>query len=81
MKKVWSDLSSVRIDQLERDLTYETFFAGAPRLNPKRTLITGKICGIDVTTIKDPVEQNARYLDKLVDELARGKTLDKIMRS
>ena len=67
--------------QIARDVTYETFFAEAPCLNPNRTLITGKICGIDVATIEDPIEQNARYLDKLVDELARGKALEKILRT
>lgn len=66
--------------QLARDVTYETFFAEAPRLNPDRALITGKICGVDVATIEDPVEQNARYLDKLVDELARGRAMDKVLR-
>ncbi|MDM8163141.1 DUF2200 domain-containing protein [Collinsella intestinalis] len=67
--------------QLERDLTYETFFAEAPALNPNRRFITGKICGVDVSAIEDPVEQNARYLDKLVDELARGRALEKILRA
>ena len=67
--------------QLARDVTYETFFTEAPSLNPNRSLITGKICGIDVAAIADPIEQNARYLDKLVDELARGKALEKVLRS
>ena len=67
--------------QLERNLTYETFFAEAPALNPNRWLITGKICGVDVSAIEDPVEQNARYLDKLVDELARGRALEKVLRA
>ena len=67
--------------QLERGVTYREFFDEAPALNPNRTLITGKICGIDVATIEDPIEQNARYLDKLVDELARGKALEKILRT
>ena len=66
--------------QLEAGATYEEFFARAPRLNPNRSLITGKICGIDIATIEDPVEQNARYLDKLVDELASGKAMEKILR-
>ena len=67
--------------QLDHGVTYEAFFAEAPALNPNRTLITGKICGIDVATIEDPVEQNARYLDKLVDELARNRPMEKILRS
>ena len=66
--------------QLGRDLTYREFFDEAPAMNPRRTLITGKVCGEDVATIEDPVEQNARYLDKLVDELARGKALEKVLR-
>lgn len=67
--------------QLEADATYEQFFAAAPQLNPNRSLITGKICGVDIAAIKDPVEQNARYLDKLVDELARGRAMEKILRA
>ena len=66
--------------QLGRDLTYREFFDEAPAMNPRRTLITGKVCGVDVATIEDPVEQNARYLDKLVDELSRGKALEKVLR-
>lgn len=68
-------------EQLEAEATYEQFFAAAPQLNPNRSLITGKVCSVDVAAIEDPVEQNARYLDKLVDELARGRTMEKIMRS
>ena len=67
--------------QLEAGATYEQFFAAAPQLNPNRSLITGKICGVDVTAIENPVEQNARYLDKLVDELARGRAMEKILRA
>lgn len=67
--------------QLEADATYEQFFTSAPRLNPNRSLITGKICGVGVSAIEDPVEQNARHLDKLVDELARGRAMGKILRS
>lgn len=65
---------------LERDITYAEFFDSAPALNPDRALITGKICGVDVATIEDPIEQNARYLDKLVDELVRGRAMEKILR-
>ena len=67
--------------QLERGLTYREFFDEAPAPNPARSLITGKICGVDVATIDDPIEQNARYLDKLVDELARGRALEKVLRN
>lgn len=68
-------------EQLEQESTYETFFTEAPALNPNRFLITGKICGVDVALIEDSIEQNARYLDKLIDELARGKALEKILRA
>ena len=67
--------------QLERGVTYRELFDEAPAMNPNRTLITGKICGVDVAAIEDPVEQNARYLDKLVDELARGRAMEKVLRS
>ena len=69
---------------LERALTqgmnFEEFFARAPKLNPARALITGVICGIRVETIEDPLMRELRYLDKLVDELARGKAMEKILR-
>ena len=67
--------------QLERGIPYQELFDEAPAMNPNRALITGKVCGVDVAAIADPVEQNARYLDKLVDELARGRTMEKILRS
>ena len=62
------------------DTTYGNFFRNAPALNPNRTLIKGSICGIKVERIEDPLMQNIRYLDKLVDELAKGKPIEKIMR-
>ena len=58
----------------------ETFFTQAPRLNPGRKLIKGVICGVRVENIEDPVVQEIRYLDKLIDELANGKTMEKILR-
>jgi hypothetical protein len=71
--------------QLEKQLTqqtdFETFFAKAPKLNPARKLITGVICGIRVEEIQDPLMRELRYLDKLVDELAKGRPLDKILRT
>jgi len=67
-------------DQIARETDYETFFAEAPRLNPNANLITGVICGYRVEEIEDPVEQKARWLDKLVDELAKGKAMEKIKR-
>ena len=68
------------VKQLEKDVDYETFFKEAPCMNQNRILIKGKICGISVETIEDPMMQNIRYLDKLVDELAKGKAMEKILR-
>lgn len=65
---------------LESDLAYGSFFQNAPCLNEKRRLIKGSICGVKVESIQDPLMQEIRYLDKLVDELAKGKSLDKILR-
>ena len=65
---------------LANETNFEDFFKNAPRLNPARTLITGIICGVRVEEIKEPLMQNIRYLDKLVDELAKGKPMDKILR-
>lgn len=61
-------------------ITLEDFYAHAPKLNPARKLITGVICGVRVEEIKDPVMQEIRYMDKLIDELAKGKTMEKILR-
>ena len=65
---------------LESDTVYGDFFRKAPALNPNRTRIKGSICGIKVELIEDPLMQNIRYLDKLVDELAKGKAMEKILR-
>lgn len=59
---------------------FKTFFAQAPALNPNRSLIKGTVCGVRVQDIEEPLMQNIRYLDKLIDELAQGKALDKILR-
>lgn len=67
-------------DELAKKTTFEDFFAHAPRLNPARTLINGTICGVRVETIEDPLMRELRYLDKLVDELAKGKAMEKILR-
>jgi hypothetical protein len=67
--------------QLEDEADFETFFAEAPELNPSRRLIKGVICGVRVEDIEEPTMQEIRYLDKLVDELARGKAMEKILRS
>jgi len=66
--------------ELANKTTFEDFFANAPALNPNRTLITGVVCGIRVESIEDPLMQEIRYLDKLVDELAKGKKMEKILR-
>lgn len=66
--------------QLEKQTDIETFLTKAPQLNPSRVLITGIICGIRVEEIKDPVMREIRYLDKLIDELAKGKAMEKILR-
>jgi hypothetical protein len=66
--------------QIARKTDFETFFAEAPRLNLARTSITGVICGIRVENIEDPLMREARYMDKLVDELAKGKAMEKILR-
>lgn len=66
--------------QIAKDSDFETFFAEAPAFHPNSTLIKGSICGIRVEEIEDPLVQKVRYLDKLIDELAKGKALSKIMR-
>ena len=66
--------------QLEERSDFETFIAEAPQLNPSRALITGVICGVRVEDIKEPTMQEIRYLDKLIDELAKGKSMEKILR-
>jgi hypothetical protein len=68
-------------NQIARENDYETFFAEAPKLNPNAPLITGLICGYRVEDIEDPLEQKARWLDKIVDELAKGKAMEKIKRA
>jgi len=66
--------------QLAEKTSFEDFFAQAPRLNPSRSLITGLICGIRVEDIEEPLMRELRYLDKLIDELAKGKKMEKILR-
>ena len=66
--------------QLEKRTDFETFFAKAPKLNPSRKLITGVICGVRIEEIKDPLMREIRYLDKLIDELAKGRAMEKILR-
>lgn len=68
-------------ERMQSDISYGDFFRKAPTLNPNRKLIKGSICGVKVELIEDPLMQEIRYLDKLVDELAKGKAMEKIMRS
>ncbi|MDO9490371.1 MAG: DUF2200 domain-containing protein [Sphingomonadaceae bacterium] len=67
-------------DELANKTSFEDFFARAPRMHPARSQITGLVCGVRVENIEEPVMREIRYLDKLVDELARGKTMEKILR-
>jgi hypothetical protein len=66
--------------QIEQGSDLATFFDQAPRMHPNRALITGLVCGVRVEEIEDPLMQKIRYLDKLIDELARGKAMDKVLR-
>ena len=68
-------------NQLKKQVDIETFFHEAPKLNPSRHLIKGVVCGVRVEEIQDPLMREVRYLDKLVDELAKGKAMEKILRS
>jgi len=72
-------------EQLDAELSnqtdFKTFFANAPKMNPQRALITGVICGVRVEEIQQPTMREIRYLDKLVDELAKGKAMEKILRA
>lgn len=67
-------------DELAKNTTFEDFFARAPRMNDLRSKITGVVCGVRVEDVEAPVMREIRYLDKLIDELARGKAMEKILR-
>ncbi len=67
--------------QLDGSATFDTFFGSAPKMNPKRELVTGLICGYRVEEIEDPLMKQIRYLDKLIDELAKGKSMEEILRA
>ena len=67
-------------DQLAVGATLEEFFTNAPRMNPLRALITGSVCGVRVENVQEPTMREIRYLDKLIDELAKGRPLEKILR-
>lgn len=68
-------------DRLEATVDFATFFHEAPTLNPRRQSIKGVVCGIRVEEIQDPLMREIRYLDKLIDELAKGKPMDKVLRA
>jgi hypothetical protein len=68
------------LHQIEQKVDFETFFAQAPAMHPDRTLIKGVICGVRVEEVEDPLMQAIRQLDKLVDELAKGKAMEKVLR-
>ena len=66
--------------QIEKEVDFETFFAEAPAMNPNTALIKGVVCGVRVEEVEDPLMRKIRWLDKLVDELAKGKAMEKILR-
>jgi len=68
------------LHQLEQKTDFEAFFAAAPAMHPNRSLIKGVVCGVRVEAVEDPLMQRIRQLDKLVDELAKGRTMEKILR-
>ncbi len=68
-------------EQIDKESDFETFFAEAPAIHPNSALIKGLICGVRVEEIEDPLVKKVRFLDKLIDELAKGKALGKVMRS
>ncbi len=66
--------------QITKKTNFETFFEEAPKMNPARSLITGVVCGVRVENVEEPLMREIRYLDKLIDELAKGKAMEKILR-
>ena len=73
-------LTGYDMKTVDMDVSYAEFFENVPAMNPKASLITGSVCGVRVQEIDDPLMQKIRWLDKLVDELAKGKPMDKILR-
>lgn len=68
-------------DELAKKTSFEDFFARAPEMNPARSLITGTVCGVRVEEVEEPLMREIRYLDKLIDELAKGRPMEKILRA
>ena len=75
-----TDYSLNELHAIDESVDMATFFENAPSLNPNRSLITGSVCGVKLAQIEEPIMKEIRYLDKLVDELAKGKSIDKILR-
>ncbi len=73
-------LTGYDMKKVDQDLTYGDFFENAPAMNPRAELIKGKVCGVQVETIEDPLMQKIRWLDKLADELAKGRPMEKVLR-
>ena len=73
-------LTGYDMTQVDQDMTYGEFFEQAPAMNPRAELIKGKICGVSVESIEDPMMNKLRWLDKLADELAKGKPLNEVLR-
>ncbi len=73
-------LTGYDMETVDQEMTYGAFFENAPAMNPRAALIKGKICGVDVETVEDPLMQKIRWLDKLADELAKGRPMEKILR-
>ena len=73
-------LTGYDMKKVDQDLTYGDFFENAPAMNPRAELIKGKVCGVQVETIEDPLMRKIRWLDKLADELAKGRPMEKVLR-
>ena len=73
-------LTGYDMETVDPEMSYGAFFGNAPAMNPRAALIKGKVCGVDVEAIEDPLMQRVRWLDKLADELAKGKAMEKILR-
>lgn len=73
-------LTGYDMDEVDQNMTYGDFFVNAPAMNPRASLVKGKVCGISVESIEDPLMRKIRQLDKLVDELAKGRPMEKILR-